>query len=113
MKNLNFHTEDIQLPDFFKPILWSYDFSAMNPKKQSKTIIINAINYGNLNHWRWIIKYYGKDKIKEILQKIPTTEIKPKTRRLAEIIFSIDKFNYVPRSANGRGQETFSSSEKF
>jgi len=87
----------------FRPILWSYDFSLMDPKRQSKTIIINAINYGNLNHWKWIIEYYGRAEIKNVLQEIPATEIKPRTQKLAGLIFSINNFNYVPRSINRKG----------
>lgn len=89
-----------KLPDSFRPILWSYNFSAMDPDKNAKTIIINAINYGNLSHWEWIVKYYGKDKIRKVLTSVPASEIKPRTRRLAGLIFSIEDFNYVPRGIN-------------
>jgi len=85
------------LPDYFKPILWSYDFSAVNPEKHQQTIIINAINYGNLEHWRWLISNYGKKAVADVLRKVSVTELRPAARRLASIIFSIDNFNYVPR----------------
>jgi len=88
------------LPDFFAQILWSYDFTKIDPEKQKKTIIINAINYGDLRHWRWIVNYYGKEIIKEILEKVPATEIKPRTRRLTSIIFSVKYFNYASRGTH-------------
>ncbi len=86
-----------RLPLFFKPILWSYDFNSIDLEKDKKTIIINAINYGDLKHWRWLIKYYGRENVKEILMKIPFTEIRSRVAPLVSIIFSIDKFNHAFR----------------
>lgn len=85
------------LPSFFKPILWSYDFSKINPEKDKESIIIQAINYGNLQHWRWLVKFYGTEEVREVLTKTPATEIRPRAQRLSSIIFSIKKFNYAPR----------------
>lgn len=86
------------LPKFFEAVLWSYDFASIDPDKDKKLIIINAINYGNLGHWRWLALHYGKDAIKKILEKSLTTEIRPQARKLASIIFSVKKFNYAQRS---------------
>jgi len=88
-----------KLPQSFKPFFWSYDFSKINPQKEKKTVIIQTINYGDLDHWKWLRKYYGKNIIKKILLEIPVTEIKPRTRRLLSLIFNIERFNYAPRSA--------------
>ena len=87
-----------KLPDFFKPVLWSYNFSAMDPKRHKKTIILNAINYGNLRHWRWLLNYYGRETVKKVLKSAPAGGIRPRVRRLAAILFSVENFNYAPRS---------------
>jgi hypothetical protein len=42
------------LPETFRPLLWSYDFARIDPLKHKKTIIIQALNYGTLAHWRWL-----------------------------------------------------------
>lgn len=85
------------LPDFFRPILWSYDFSAIDPAKDKKTIIINTINYGDLVHWRWIGEYYGQEEIKKILERVPASEIRPRVLKLASLFFYLDNLNYAPR----------------
>ena len=82
---------------FFKPILWSYNFSVINPDKHKATIIINTVNYGDLEHWRWINRFYGKNVIAEVLSKIPASELRPAARRLASIIFFIKDWNDAPR----------------
>ena len=90
--------ENEKLPDFFKPLLWSYDFNKIDPQKNKKTIIINSINLGDLRHWKWLISAYGKEEVRSLLEKIPISEIRPRVRKLVSLIFSINKFNYAPRS---------------
>jgi hypothetical protein len=85
------------LPEFFRPILWSYNFSAIDSEKDKKIIITNAINYGDLKHWRWLVLNYGKNGISKVLKKIPATALRPAARRLASTLFSIKNFNYVLR----------------
>lgn len=89
----------MKLPDLFKPLLWSYDFSTIDSDKDKKTIIVNVINYGDLLHWRWIAQYYGREMIKEILGSLPASELRPRARNLAALLFSITSFNYAPRGA--------------
>lgn len=88
-----------KLPDMFKPILWSYDFGKCDPLKMGKTVIVQAISYGTLEHWKWVRSFYGDDAVKNVLARIPATEIRPKTRRLAEVILDFNNWNYAPRGA--------------
>jgi len=88
-----------KLPEFFRPLFWSYDFDSLDLEKNSKTIILNAINYGDLKHWRWLKDYYGKPAIVWILENISATELKQRTGRLAEILFNI-KLNHASRSTH-------------
>jgi len=89
-----------KLPSFFQPILWSYNFSAINPEKNKKTIIVNSINYGDLQHWKWITRYYGKNQVKNVLKEIPTSQLRPKVQKLAFLMFDIKKNKYAKRSIN-------------
>lgn len=88
------------LPEYFKSVLWSYDSKTVNPKKDKKTIIVNTVNYGDLRHWRWLVNFYGKKEVSNVLKTIPATEIRPRVRNLAAIIFSVNNFNYEPRSSH-------------
>ena len=88
------------LPESFKPLFWSYDFSSIDTEKQKKSIIIQIINYGNLEHWEWLVARYGIDSLREILSSVSVTEIKPRTRELVSILFSIHNFHDAPRGLN-------------
>jgi len=89
----------MRLPDLFKPLLWSYNFSEIDPEKNKKTIIVNAINYGDLRHWRWLVKFYGKEAVRQALISVPASEMRPRARKLASLLFSIILFNNAPRGS--------------
>ncbi len=89
------------LPEIFKPLLWSYRFSAIDPTRQKKTVIVQTINYGDLRHWRWIADFYGKEEIRHVLASIPASELRYRVRKLAALIFAITAFNHAPRGAHG------------
>lgn len=88
------------LPEEFKPILWSYDFDRIDPLKHEKTIIVQAINYGTLAHWRWLREQYGREGVRKVLSTVPATEIRPRAQRLASLVFGIDQFNHAPRGTH-------------
>ena len=89
-----------QLPASFKAILWPYDFAALDPKTHKKAIIVNTVNYGDLAHWHWIIEHYGKAAIREVLETVPATELRPRARRLATIIFALTPLHDTPRGTH-------------
>jgi hypothetical protein len=86
-----------QLPETFRPILWSYDFDRIDSAKHRKAIVIQAINYGTPDHWRWLTQHYGRDGVWQVLSLAAATEIKRRARRLASLI---DDLNYAPRGSN-------------
>jgi hypothetical protein len=88
------------VPEIFRPILWSYDFERIDPVKHRKTLIIQAINYGTLAHWRWLRQSYGRDSVRQVLATVPATQIRPRARRLAVLMFDVDHLNYAPRGTH-------------
>ena len=89
-----------QLPAAFRPLFWSYRFEDLDPQKDEKTVIVNLINYGNLTHWGWLVREYGMAEVEKILQSARATEIKPRTRALASLIFSIPTWRHAQRGAH-------------
>lgn len=87
------------MPDFFKPILWSYDISSLDPERLKKTIVLNSINYGNLEHLRWVVKRYGKNEVRRILKSVAESEVRPGVRKLATLLFDLKKFHHASRGA--------------
>lgn len=76
----------------FRPLLWGLRWDALDVNDDKEDIIIGAVNEGTLDHWRWIIKTYGKETIRRVLERRLTTEFHPESRRLAEVVFSVRQF---------------------
>ena len=83
MKTVTKHS----IPDYFKPILWSYEFAKLDSRKNERDIILNTLNYGNLIHWFWILEKYGKAEVWRVANQTRPSELRPGARRLAKIIF--------------------------
>lgn len=90
----------LTLPDTFRPLLWSYDFSEIDPVRHKKTIIVQTLNYGTLDQWRWLIKSYGREGVREVLAQISASELKPRALGLAALVFRTNRFNYAPRGTH-------------
>lgn len=87
-----------KLPAMFRSLLWSYRFEEMDPEAHRDELIVNTMNYGDLRHWRWLIRYYGLGRIRRVLQRRAETEFTPESRNLARVVFSVKRF----RRARGR-----------
>src|SRR6056297_1086116 len=90
--------QKLKLPDFFNSVLWSYDFSLVDPQKEKKRIIINSINYGEWRHLKWIINNYGKDQVKKIIKNTPKTEFLKAPLTLISLLLNIKSLKYASRS---------------
>ncbi len=84
----------------FRPLFWSQDFSTLDVKKHKRTIIVQAMNYGTLDHWRWIKRHYGEAAVRDVLAHVPASEVRPKARRLATLMHLADSWDYAPRSSH-------------
>ena len=80
-----------QPPEIFRPLLWGLKWDALDIWEDRHDIILNTVNYGSLEHWRWIIKTYGKTTIRCVLEKRLVTEFHRGSLNLARIIFSLSK----------------------
>ena len=97
---------NIKLPKFFQSILWWYAIDDLDIDNDIRTIVVQTINYGMWHHWQWIVKNYGKHKIKQLIKGIPASEFRPEALALAAAIFGIKEMKYASRSAYIRAQRT-------
>lgn len=89
-----------QPPEMFRPLLWSFRWEDIDIQEDKEDIILNAINEGTLDHWRFLIRTYGKPIIREVLSRHPASEFHPESRKLAQVIFSIPAFSHARRSTH-------------
>lgn len=83
------------LPKSFRPLLWSLKWDDVDSNKDKSDIILSVVNEGTLEHWRWIIKTYGREAIRETLAKRIATEFHPESRNLAKVVFDLPPLSYA------------------
>ena len=93
------------LPLSLKPLFWSYDFSKLDPRQNIRLIIINIINYGNWEHWQWLINFYGEDKVIRIIEETPRSEFRRPALKLISLLLGVKKQRYASRSDYIRSQK--------
>lgn len=100
MEQNNLHKNHTDLPEMFRPIMWSYRFKDIDTDKHREEIIVNTINFGNLQHWHWLIAHYGKKEIHRVLRRRLATEFNLESRNLARLVFGVNHWRYARGSAN-------------
>ncbi len=96
-----------KLPEYFRPLMWSYRFEDVDAEEDKRTIIVNSVNYGDLQHWHWLFNHYGKSTLKTMLANIPFSEFRPGAIKLMGLFLNLNRLNYASRSDYIRGQRTF------
>lgn len=59
--------ENTKLPEFLKPVLWSYNLSRLDKDDDWQLIISQGLNYGSDNVVEWIKANYTDAQIKEVV----------------------------------------------
>lgn len=85
-------------PFSFRPLLWSLRWDDVDIEEDKEDIIVNTINEGSLDQWRWLIATYEKEAIRKVLENRLKTEFHPESRALATILFSISHFHDARRN---------------
>lgn len=93
------------LPDFFKPLFWSYHFSEIDLDRHKERIIINTINFGDWEHWLWIFNYYGTAEVKKTIENTPASEFRSKALEIAVLLLKIKKIKYATRGIKIRTEK--------
>lgn len=84
-----------QPPKIFRPFIWWTKWEDLDIHEDKEDIITSAVNEGTLDHWRWLIKTYGKEAIRKLLAKRLASEFHPESRNLAKLIFSVSDFRHA------------------
>lgn len=76
-----------------KQAFWDVDFDALDAEKHKLFIVERIFDRGSFNDIKSVIRYYGKDSIKETI--IRARSLSKKTLALASTLFDIPKENFA------------------
>ena len=55
-------------PAIYNDLLWEYDLDTFNYDRSYKIVIERVLERGNIQQWKEILHYYGKEKILETIE---------------------------------------------
>lgn len=88
----------IKLPEDFKDVMWGYNFKKIDPDENYERIIVNTLNYGSWKQWQWLASFYGRKKLKNIIEEIPVSEFRNyRALHLISLILGIKIMKYANR----------------
>ncbi len=58
----------MKVPKSLQSVLWSYDISKIDVKKDKNLIIQQVLNYGTMKEIKWLFKTYSATEIKHVLK---------------------------------------------
>lgn len=61
------------LPKKVRQFFWSYDTQKMNVKDDSRIIVFNILNYGNISSIKWLFGIYPEREIIDNANHFPET----------------------------------------
>lgn len=70
-------------------LFWETDYEKIDWDAKARYVIERVVMYGFLEDWRAIQKYYGMEKIKEVV--LQARDFDPKTLSFLRVIFNIPK----------------------
>ncbi|HBT81778.1 hypothetical protein A2757_03305 [Candidatus Giovannonibacteria bacterium RIFCSPHIGHO2_01_FULL_48_47] len=86
------------LPASLRPLFWSYEFEKLNLEKDGPLIIRQVINYGRWEDWKWLLKNYGRGKVKKTIQATPASGFRPQALKLITLLLGAAEPKYASRS---------------
>lgn len=93
------YQEKKNLPEFFRPLFWSFKFEDLDYIEAKKTVVINTINYGSWKHWQWLNETYGSAELKRVVENCYLSEFHPAAIKLFTLLLNFQGPKYENRSA--------------
>jgi Family of unknown function (DUF6922) len=79
-------------PKLRRHLLWEYDFGRFDFDRSAAVVIERVVERGNMEEWREIMRYYGREKILEEARK--SRQLDHRDKNFTEIYVYSD-FNAV------------------
>ncbi len=84
-------TQETRLPEFLRPLFWDANFSELSPENHQSYICLRIIEHGDLNALRWMLRYYGKARLRRWLLARQGRGLSPRALRFWQMMLGIPK----------------------
>ena len=70
-----------------------WDMTSINPQKDYSFVITRILNFGDLEDFKWAVKFYGREKVRQVL--LESRQLEKKTLNFWRQYFNIDKLQCI------------------
>lgn len=77
------------IPTSLAPFFQEYDFSKLNPEKDSHTVIERVLQFGDRAEIRWLFGVYTQDRISAWVRKFGKDKLPQPHRKFWEVVLDI------------------------
>ncbi|MEK6753255.1 MAG: hypothetical protein AABZ00_13440 [Chloroflexota bacterium] len=77
------------IPLSLSPFFQEYDFSKLNPQKDSFTIIERVLQFGNRSEIRWLFMAYSQDEVKKWVKRFGKDRLPQPHRAFWQVVLEI------------------------
>lgn len=81
--------EKTTLPEFLRAYFWDVTFEELEVKRHAFLVVKRVLDRGNLRDIRWLVKTYGRDKIRKVV--MATIDLARPTGNFWADILGLDK----------------------
>ena len=74
---------EVTKPQIATHLLWEYDLDSLDFNASRSIVIERVIERGNLEDWRAIFDYYGKEAIREVA--LSSKQLSPKDKKFTAV----------------------------
>jgi hypothetical protein len=80
------------VPQIRRHLLWEYNYDKLDFTRSFVIVIERVIERGNMNEWKEILLYYGREKVLEVARK--SKQLDNKDKQFTEI-YVYSEFNAI------------------
>ena len=88
----------MRIPEWFQKLYWWGNSSKIDARRNQRVVVVQTINQGNLDQWKWLVQTYGKNELREMIRNIPVSEFRRGALKLISLLLGISKMNYASRN---------------
>ena len=85
------------IPKWFRKFYWWGDASRIDLERDKKTIIVQLVNHGGWDQWKWLVQTYRRETLRKIIQEIPISEFRSGALKLVSLLLGIRQMKYASR----------------
>lgn len=89
-----------RIPSIFLPLFWSHPFDEVDIERDKKTLLVQALNYGDLIHWKWLVQTYGRTQVRRMIKNLRPTELRPSVVHLVSLLLGAQPSQHAPRRSH-------------